>query len=478
MNIKLNLGKLVLGIICLSVLALGGTLADVSDPAPPASSTDQAPAPAQPESPPAEPAPETATAPQESMPTQEQAFDSTTVKVNVDVKLTNQADESPSSSPEDAATAQAGEGEQSLGSEPAPAATPTPAQPTAKPEPTSPWKAKARFYKDEVASGVGTATGLWPRFIAYLRSVPDVEELGIRLVAQRLFEMWPPRFAAQKIAVLPLEGDLNGRITDGVIRGLRERCPACQIYERRFIDEILKEWEVQGGEMVNPESVVKLGNMIGAEAIIFGRVIEKTKYWEYMKLTVAIQMDETESGLILWTPGEASAVTVSAIFTVTMIGLGLVLLLILLLLIRKRKRAEFIDAAIDETTAIRLNVLVESINNAKNLLVNIRDNAVEHKRSDISRKLKEAELQFDTLERKFRSSARGMAEDMTMKDAKKATEVVEGIRKALDKVCTELNDLLEKSIQGKWDVIEQAAPRLKKTATELMNDHNRLKEYL
>ena len=137
------------------------------------------------------------------------------------------------------------------------------------------------------------------------------DEVGdaARQAAEEFAAALPAPLPAGSVAVQPIAGDDDDRLRDALEEALSSR-EGLRVVTRRHVDAIISEQGLQVQDLVEPESRVRFGRLVGAEALVVGRV-----EWSVVPgragAEARLQLVSTETGDLLatWSSGVAAEAT-------------------------------------------------------------------------------------------------------------------------------------------------------------------------
>lgn len=138
-------------------------------------------------------------------------------------------------------------------------------------------------------------------------AAPDFEK-GVMGLAESIVELWAPdpsaRFKAtvsvgdfEDIGPVAKELRMGDTIREALMSAL-SRSSAFQVVDRRNLESVLAELELQLSGMVDPATVAQAGLMAGAEAIIYGSVTEDAQSFIVNCRLVRVENGAVESASV------------------------------------------------------------------------------------------------------------------------------------------------------------------------------------
>ncbi len=123
-----------------------------------------------------------------------------------------------------------------------------------------------------------------------------------------------------RVAILPFETDsflstVGNQVADEVVVNLLKHAPAMDVVERTRIDALLREQNLSRERVVNPESAIAVGKLLGVRAIMTGSIsvsvgdIQPTPANAQRVATgsATARLIDTETGKVLWGGREESS---------------------------------------------------------------------------------------------------------------------------------------------------------------------------
>jgi len=98
----------------------------------------------------------------------------------------------------------------------------------------------------------------------------------------------------KKIAVLPFEGDPEGKVSDTFAEKFHEKFPQIELVRREEVLEVFQNQELYS-ERVDEATRRKIGRVFGVQALVVGNIY----YPSILRWLLQIQVIDAESGQIL-----------------------------------------------------------------------------------------------------------------------------------------------------------------------------------
>ena len=201
-----------------------------------------------------------------------------------------------------------------------------------------------------------------------------------------------------------IEGDRDGLLSRELNSALSERTSFVMI-EKANIQKVMDEQGWQLGNLVDPEARVKFGELLAAEGILFGQVLEWDEGLKSAKIRVHLQLDDVQRGSIVLSrefehtaeaPGRSGLIALGAFLAAAL------LLAILLRKVLVRKKLEHIEDAVDH----RQDAL-QQIRRAQQYLGDAREKVRRDGSPDIAEQVKAVEGDLDRLRLSIESAPAG-----------------------------------------------------------------------
>jgi hypothetical protein len=256
------------------------------------------------------------------------------------------------------------------------------------------------------------------------------------------------------LAVTDIEGDHDGLLTRALNVALSEKTSFVLI-EKENIDKVLDEQGWQLGDLVNPEARVQFGELLAAEGIVFGDVLDWSEGFKSADIRVHIQVDDVQRGSIVLSKeflGRADAperaIWIAGIALLVVLVLGFVLVRRVMV----RKTGEKIEDAVDK----RLEA-IQHIRKAARQLGDAREHARKNGSPELAEQVKAVEAELDRLRLAVDSAPAGRIFDRAgvhlNKDDYDADKKLGGLIHAITGYCDHVYDRVH---AGEMDAAGQA----------------------
>lgn len=111
----------------------------------------------------------------------------------------------------------------------------------------------------------------------------------------------------RRMAVLPFVGtyDVDGiNIADGIQTKLVEHAPRLELVERQRLEAITKEWGLVRRGIVDINTAVKIGKLVGARVIMTGQIkdisVNRNRGMMYGSARVSVRVIDVKRGVLRW----------------------------------------------------------------------------------------------------------------------------------------------------------------------------------
>jgi hypothetical protein len=152
------------------------------------------------------------------------------------------------------------------------------------------------------------------------------------------------------LAVTDIDGDQEEQLSRALTAAINERTEFVLV-EKANMEKLLEEQGWQLSDLVNPEARVQFGEMLAAEGILFGNVLEWQSGFQSAHIRVHLQLDDVQRGVIVFSRQfEASVEAPERAIYVALAAflVAIVLVAVLIRIVRIRRRKEDIETAVDQ----------------------------------------------------------------------------------------------------------------------------------
>lgn len=293
-------------------------------------------------------------------------------------------------------------------------------------------------------------------FFLMLTSLPcmagtdDLKVEAVKNFQKAVVKALPAEGNIIRIAVLDITDD-NGSIRDAIIAAITEKT-SFKIIERTDLDQILKEQGLQLKDVMDEKTRIQPGKIKGVQGLLMGRVLGMESGFMSYTIRVHLKLDDVEKGEIVF----AKDFNVSAVSPVRMwlfVAIALVIGIIVVFFIFGRRRVKERESIVQEDVRTRVD-LGRGIRQAMATLSEARAKLMDKGQTDPAIKLKNAERDLLVLKEEIENAPRGFT-DISNND--ELRDVL-----AFDRSFQEKSDILIKSVEKLYDVIQSGTSDLDK----------------